>query len=255
MNYKIETITKDNLEQHPQVICYINPKHESYNIKQEWIKQRLKEGLVIKLLYPENEKKAQGFIEYIPGENAFRAVSAKGYMFIHCIWVYSNAYKNKGIGSALINECVKDAEASAMKGVAVVSSSGAFMAKSALFRKNGFTVAETSPPGYELLVKQLKPAPLPRFNDWQSALKSFHGLHIIYTRQCPWVARFVSELDSFVKEKGLSITITELKTPAEAQLAPSPYATFNLVRDGRLLADHYISMTRFRNILAKEKLI
>lgn len=253
--YKIVQVTPDNLKEHPQAICYINPKHESYNLKAEWLKQRQKEGLVIKLLYPEGEKKAQGLIEYTRGENAWRAVSAPGYMFIHCIWVYSNEYKGKGLGKVLLNDCIKDAEKQSLNGVAVLVSNDAFMAKSALFRKNGFTVADNAKPGFELLVKQFGDAPLPKFNDWQSSLKTFQGLQIVYTKQCPWVARFVSELESYTKEKGLKLTITELKTPAEAQAAPSPYTTFNLINNGKLLADHYISMTRFNNILKKEKLI
>lgn len=255
MQYRIVTIDKDNLSQHPQAICFINPKQKSFPLKIEWIKQHLKNGLVIKLLYPEGERRAQGFIEYISGENAYRAVSAQGYLFIHCIFVYSAKYKNKGIGTILINDCLKEAASQSLDGVAVMCSGDAFMAKPELFTKNGFIVADKTGPDFSLLVKQIRKAPLPQFNDWKTALKSYQGLHIIYSRQCPWVARFVAELDSFVKEKGLKLTVTELKTPAEAQAAPSPYATFILINEGRILADHYISMTRFNNILKKEKLI
>jgi hypothetical protein len=49
--------------------------------------------------------------------------------------------------------------------------------------------------------------------------------------------------------------ITELKTPADAQNAPSLYSVFNLINNGKLLADRYISLTRFNNILKKEKII
>ena len=56
MNYKIIEITKDNLKEYTDCICFINPKNEYYNLKIEWIKERLKEGLKIKLLFLENEK-------------------------------------------------------------------------------------------------------------------------------------------------------------------------------------------------------
>jgi hypothetical protein len=255
LKHEIVTITEENLMEHPQAICYINPKHPSYTLKIDWLKQRLKEGLVIKLLYAENEKRPQGYIEYIPGERAWRAVYAAGYMFIHCIWVYANAYKNQGIGSLLVSEVLKDAAVKNMNGAAVVSSESAFMAKANLFKKNGFLVMDAAPPGYKLLVKQLKPSIPPAFMDWDKHLQSYKGLHIVYSNQCPWVARFVSELGTFTQSKGLKIHITELKTANQAQQAPSPYATFNLVHNGKLLADHYISMTRFQNILKKEKLI
>jgi ribosomal protein S18 acetylase RimI-like enzyme len=254
-NYKIITITEENLAEHPQAICYINPKHPSYGIKIDWLKQRLKEGLVIKLLYAENEKKPQGYIEYVPGQRAWRAVYAPDYLFIHCIWVYANAYKNKGIGSIMVGEVLKDAAAKNLNGAAVVSSEGAFMAKANLFKKNGFLVMDAAPPGYKLLVKQLRPSIPPAFMDWQKQLQTYHGLHIVYSNQCPWVARFVSEVGSFANSKGLKLHITELKSAGQAQQAPSPYATFNLIHNGKLLADHYISMTRFSNILTKEKLI
>lgn len=253
MRYTLVQIDKDNYKQHTQFICYINPKNASYHLKVDWFLQRLEEGLTIRLLYPEGEKKPQGFIEYVPGEYAWRGVSAAGYMLIHCIWIYSNAWKNRGIGTALLQECCQDATAKGMNGVAVLSGADSFLAKPTIFTKNGFAEVETAATGHVLLAKQLKSGALPRLNDWQSELMKYQGWHIVYTRQCPWVARFVSELDDFLKEKGVALTITELTTPAQAQHAPSPYATFNLIHDGKLLADHYISMTRFGNILMKAK--
>ena len=65
--------------------CFLNPKNEGYQIKLEWLKKRFAEGLTIKVLYAEEEQKVVGFIEYVPGEKAWRAVDAKGYLFIHCI--------------------------------------------------------------------------------------------------------------------------------------------------------------------------
>ena len=52
--------------------------------------------------------------------------------------------------------------------------------------------------------------------------------------------------------KGLELKVTELENAEQAQNAPSIYATFNLVSDGKLLADHYISSTRFLNVINKE---
>jgi len=43
-----------------------------------------------------------------------------------------------------------------------------------------------------------------------------------------------------------------LKNAKGAQDAPSIYATFNVVYDGKLLVDHYISSKRFLNIINKE---
>jgi hypothetical protein len=50
----------------------------------------------------------------------------------------------------------------------------------------------------------------------------------------------------------MELNITELETAEQAQNAPSIYSVFNLVYDGKLLVDHYISNTRFLNIIKKE---
>jgi len=47
----------------------------------------------------------------------------------------------------------------------------------------------------------------------------------------------------------MNARVKELRTCKQAQSAPSPYGIFNIVYDGRLIADHPISKTRFRNII------
>lgn len=252
---EIVTIDVNNLAQHPGAVCFINPKNTSFPLKLEWLKQRFKEGLRIKLLYTEDKKKVAGFIEFVPGEFAWRAVSAKGYMFIHCIWIYPNANKNKGFGTQLINECIDDAKRNNCNGVAVVTSKNAFMANKNLFQKSGFQEIADDGTGNELLVLAFNNGPLPVINEWKKQLAKNQGLHIVYSKQCPWVARLVEEIiQSGIAEK-LDLKIAELRTPADAQNAPSLYSVFNLIYNGKLLADRYISITRLRNILKKEKLI
>jgi hypothetical protein len=245
----IVEVTPENIAEHPQVICFINPKHESYHLKVDWLKKRFEEGLKIKMLYLNQNKKASGFIEYVPGEFAWRAVDAKGYMFIHCIWTYGKKDQNKGLGKYLIREVEKDAKKT--NGVAVITSDKAFMATKEIFLKTGFEIVEESGKD-QLLVKSFKKAQLPKFMNWQDELKKYQGLHILYSKQCPWVARSIEEFQAIIKERGLSINLVELKTAKEAQVAPSVYSVFNLIHNGKILADRYISATRLKNILNKE---
>ncbi len=242
---------KDKISEYPPK-CFLNQKNEGYQIKLEWLKKRFSEGLKIKQLYSEEERKCIGFIEYIPGEYAWRAVDAEGYIFIHCLWISPNNYKSKGYGSLLIKECIKDAEKEGKYGVAVVTSEGAFMAGKDLFLKNGFESVASAKPSFELMIKTLKKGPLPKFRNWKRQLSKYDGLNIIYSNQCPWVARSIKELDEIAKENDLDLKVTELKNAEEAQNAPSIYATFNLVYNGKLLADHYISSRRLLNIINKE---
>jgi ribosomal protein S18 acetylase RimI-like enzyme len=120
-NLEIVTVDADNISKY-EPTCFLNPKNEGYQIKREWLKKRFAEGMKIKLLYVEGEKKPVGYIEYVPGEYAWRAVDAKGYMFIHCIWISKNKYKEMGYGSQLIEEAIKDAKSSNMNGVAGMQS-------------------------------------------------------------------------------------------------------------------------------------
>jgi hypothetical protein len=163
--------------------------------------------------------------------------------------------KNKGLGSMLVSDCIEDAKSNNYNGVAVVTSSKSFMADKELFLKNGFSLAETDGTGNDLLVYKLKDGPAPVINDFNKQLNRYQGLHILYSKQCPWVARLIEEIKETGMAKQLDLQITELTTPEEAQQAPSLYSAFNLIFNGKLLADRYISLTRFNNILKKEKLI
>ena len=89
-----------------------------------------------------------------------------------------------------------------------------------------------------MLVKQLRKAAEPKFKDCEKQLSRYEGLRIVYSNQCPWVDRFISELAGTIKGKDLKIDVVELKTPEQAQEAPSVYGVFNLVNGRKLLADH-----------------
>ncbi|GAG87800.1 unnamed protein product, partial [marine sediment metagenome] len=68
-------------------VCgYKDSKKAGYTEKIEWLKDRYKEGMKIKILYSEIDG-THGMIEYIPGKYCWRPVEASGYMFIHCIFV------------------------------------------------------------------------------------------------------------------------------------------------------------------------
>jgi len=232
-----------------------NIKREGYAEKLAWLKDRFSEGLKIKTLYSAKNG-AQGMIEYVPGEYCWRPVEAGGYMFIHCIWAgYRRAYKGKGYGSLLIDECMDDAKNANMHGVAVVTRKGTFMAGKDLFLKKGFEVVDTAPPDFELLVKKWNDnAPAPRFKgEWEERLRRYGGgLTIIRADQCPYSVKNVREI-SETAEKAFRIkpNIINLENCEEAQNSPCAFGTFCIIYDGKVIADHPISNTRFTNIMNK----
>lgn len=80
---EILEVTAENVEKNG-FFCYMSKKKsEGYRRKLNWLKSRFAEGLRIKMLALPD----RGFIEYIPGERAWRAVHADGYLLIHCLWV------------------------------------------------------------------------------------------------------------------------------------------------------------------------
>lgn len=253
-SYEVITVNTNNLSDYPQAICFINPKHKYFNLKIDWLKKQFKKGLVIKLLKLKSTKKIIGFIEYLPGEEAWRAVNAIDYLFIHCLWVSPNKNRQHGLGTALIEEALKDAKKLKKSGVAVITSDGSFMAKKELFTKNGFEIVEEFN-NFQLLAKKFAAKNnSPKLLINQDKLKQYQGWHIIYSKQCPWVARFVEEVKPILQQKKIKMNIVEIDSAKAAQSAPGIYCVFNLIKDGQLLADRYISITRFLNIIKKEDL-
>jgi len=243
-----------NLEKLP--CCGVkNLAHEGRSRKNCWVKKYQKKGLRAKvLLTPDNRQ--CGYIEYLPGEYAWRGVDAAGYMFIHCVWTFFKQFQGRGEASSMIRACLSDARRAGMKGVAVIARESPWLAGARLFLKNGFEVVDAAPPDYQLLVRKLDPAAAnPTFKGgWEKKLKRYgQGLTILRSNQCPHIAKFASEIQQASEEAGLNPKVIELRTHRQAQNAPTPYAVFAVIHNGRLLADHQISRTRFRNILKKLK--
>ena len=248
-------VSPDNMYELP--CCGIkDTEHKGFKQKTNWLKTYFKKGFKAKVLLTEDNRQF-GYIEYLPGQFAWRGVEADGYMFIHCLWTFYKKYKGKGYGKLLIQSSLDDAKKEKMKGVAVVARKRPWLAKSDIFLKNGFKVVDTAPPDYELLVKKFnKNAPNPKFkSNWEGKLKKYsQGLTIIRADQCPHSAKFADDIADAAKNTyKLKTKIVELQTHQDAQNAPTPFAVFAIIYNGQILADHQISRKRFENIMNKIK--
>ncbi|MHC4727160.1 MAG: YoaP domain-containing protein [Planctomycetota bacterium] len=255
MAEKIQVIDINQNNFHELPICGIkDTEHEGRIRKTNWLKTYFKKGLKAKLLLTEKNMQF-GYIEYLPGQYVWRGVEADGYIFIHCIWTHLKKYQKKGYGGLLIKACIDDAKKAKNKGVAVVTRQKPWLANSQIFLKNGFTVIDSAPPDYELLVKKFnKSAPNPKFkNNWDKKLKKYDkGLTVIIANQCPYTIRHANKIIDMARKKyKLKPQIVEISTYRQAQNAPTPYAAFTIIYNGQLLTDHQISATRFRNIMNK----
>ena len=248
--YEVVETNADNI-----VACsfcgYKGGKNEGHRRKSDWLKKRYAEGLRFKVLRS-REFGDIGMIEYAPGSHAWRPIEAEGYLVIHCLMV-NGKHKGKGLGAVLLDSCLSDAKKSKCRGVAVVTSSGSFMAGSGLFLKAGLVSVESCPP-YELLVKKFKKAaPNPRFIvERERVLKRYNkGLTILAADQCPMVPKWVEEIAEAATALGLEPTVVRVKNAKASRELPTPYGMFSILYDGLLIAERPVSARRFTNIMSK----
>lgn len=233
--------------------CIKNQKRPEFELKRKWFEKSNSEGLRIKILHNHTGKQI-GYIEYVPAQKAWRPVKADDFMFIQCLFIYGKKEKNIGNGSLLVKECEKEAKRKGMKGVCTLTSNGTFMADKRLFLKNGYTEI-ASLEHFELLVKKYdEAAKNPELIDWTKTRDQYVGWHLIYADQCPWHDKSVNDLKPIALENGIDLHVKRITSSREAKQAPSGYGVYSLIHDGKLLADHYISGTRFKNILMKESI-
>ena len=219
--------------------CYMSKRNSpGYQQKSNWLQARFHEGMRIKIL----KLPDRGFIEYIPGEYAWRAVDASGYMFIHCIWVVGKS-KGKGFAQKLLEICLKDAEESGYNGVAILTSRGNWLVDKKLFIANKFEEVDTAQPSFHLLVRKFGPGPNPRFTGgWDNKCKKYgKGLTVIRTEQCPYIEDGANMVTEFARSHQIPSRVVTLKS-AEAirKKAASPYGVFSVVYNGKLLSYHYL---------------
>lgn len=208
--------------------------------KLDWASERFSEGLGIDILY--DDGRSVGFVEYAPGEHAWRAVDADGYTFVHCIWVVGRA-KGKGYGTRLLERVEAAAVRQARRGVAMVVSSGNWLADGMLLAKHGYTVVDEAPPAFRLMAKSFGDAPGPRFpTDWEARAAAFgEGLTIVTTDQCPYLDDAEQAIVSGATAAGVPPSIVRLESAAEVQQrSPSAFGVFGVVLDGELLTYHYL---------------
>jgi len=236
-----------------------NPNNLGYRRKANWLKKHYAEGLRYKVLRSETSGDV-GMIEYAPGNHAWRPVDAEGYLVIHCLMVIGKN-QGQGLGSLLLDSCLRDAKRSKCLGVAVVTSSDSLMAGSDLFLKAGFVLvdrilvsSEASAAPYELLVKKLDTAaPDPRFIVERERVCQQYGtgLTILAADQCPYVAKSAERIAEAARTLGLEPRVVRVASAKASRELPTPYGVFSILYNGELITHRPISATRFMSIMRR----
>ncbi len=228
--------------------CYMSkPKSAGYQHKHDWLGSRFQEGLRIRMI----RDGGRGFIEYIPGEYAWRPVNAERYMFIHCIWIVGQT-KGRGHGRLLLEHCLKDARKAGLDGVAMVTSEETWLVGKDFLLNNGFQSVDNAPPSFELLVKKFRDSPSPTFTgQWDRKMKRLgKGLTIVRSDQCPYIEASVNMMRATAKEHGIPSRVVELRSAEDVRkITPSAYGVFSVVLNGRLVSYHPMGKTGFLQAL------
>ena len=144
-------ITEDNIDGE-HICCAMSGKQSL--VKKEWLRQRFAEELV----FYRSRERGKCFIEYIPAEYAWLPIQAEGYLYINCLWV-SGSMKGHGYSNDLLAECIRDAKAQGRKGLCTLSAQGRkreFLSDPKYLAHKGFTTADTSACGIELLLSPVQ---------------------------------------------------------------------------------------------------
>lgn len=246
------SVTKDNLEQEHICCAISNNKDVQVSSKKAWLKERFEDGLV----FLKSAERGKCFIEYIPAENAWVPLVARGYMYIDCFWV-SGALKGHGYSNDLLNMCIKDSKAKGKAGLCVLSSDQKrpFLSDPKHLKYKGFQVADRSDVGVNLMYLPFDDqSEAPQFTSGarHPSIKET-GYVLYYTSQCPFNAKYVPILQSVAAENSVPFKAIHIESKEQAQAAPSPCTTYALFYDGKFVTNEELSDKKFLKMIEEHR--
>ena len=108
----------------------------------------------------------------------------------------------------------------------------AWLSDSAFAKKYGFTVADTSDSGYELLALSFDGS-APRFTSSAKAPSvPASGFTAYYTMQCPFIPARLELIKSFCEKRDIPLTLFHVDTLEKAKSLPCPFNNWALFYNG-----------------------
>jgi len=248
-------ITHENLESEHICCAIANDKDCQVISKKSWLKERLDEGLV----FLKCNVRGKCFIEYIPAEYAWAPIEADGYMYIDCLWI-SGKFKGQGFSNLLLDECINDSKSKGKKGLVILSAKKkmGYLADPKYLKYKGFQSADAVSPYFELMYLPLsETADKPYFKShikMTNRKDKENGFILYYTSQCPFTAKYVPILEDIAKSKNIDFQAVHLDTTQLAQNAPSPFTTFSLFYNGKLITHEILTDKKFEKLLEEKVL-
>jgi len=237
------------------ICCAISDKkgEGGATAKKVWMKDRFVEGLVFKKL----NVRGKVFIEYIPAEQAWCPLIAKGYMFINCFWI-SGQFKGQGYANLLLEECISDAKTQGKIGLVVLSSQSKmpFLSDPAYLKYKGFQVCDTVKPYYELLALPFyAQVEKPTFKECcRQGEIEYKGIVLYYSAQCPHTEKHATLIKEIARARGVAFTLIKYQTKEQAQNGPAPFTTYSLFFNGVFVTNEILSEKKFIKFLDRIEL-
>lgn len=250
MKYKTLTTININSE---HICCSISQKKGEFGVdlKKEWLKERMKDGLVFTKL----DERGKVFIEYIPAEKAYVPIKANNYMYINCFWV-SGKFKGNGFATELLDGCIKDAKEKGKSGLVVLSSKTKkpFLSDPKFLKYKGFKVCDKSEPFFELLYLPFEESEVPSFyeNAKFGKLKSNKNV-LYYTNQCPHTDKYTKLIKKIAFENKFELEVINLNTLKLAKSAPCPFTTYSLYLNGIFVTNETLTEKKFLELIKNFK--
>jgi GNAT superfamily N-acetyltransferase len=242
------TLDATSVDEHHLCCALGDPKHEAgVARKRAWLKERFAEGLVFRKL----DVRGKVFIEYAPGEVAWRPVVAPGWFVVHCLWV-SGRYAGQGYATALVDDALDHAARTGRHGLVIASGATKrpFLSDPAWLTRHGFTAVDRAgqwrlwarPVGGEMpdgVAPRLADSVHEAVSTGPAASSAAPGRFVArYDDQCPFNEHWSQEVVASLQRRGQDAVRVHVDTCVEAQRSPSPLGTYGLERDGRLVCLH-----------------
>jgi GNAT superfamily N-acetyltransferase len=233
------TVTAETVDEHGFFCKMSARKSAAWVAKRDWLLARFEDGLQLRLL-GDGER---GFIEFMPGAKSWRAIDgAQDFAVIHCLWVVGKS-KGQGHARALLDSAEAWAEAQGFRGMAALTSHGNWLISPGLLEHRGYTCVDRAEHGFELLVKTFRGGAMPRLSGgWDAKAEACGpGLTVLRSAQCPYLEDAADHARRAAEKRGLAFHDRVIETADELRsLSPSPYGTYALVLDGKLISYHYL---------------
>ncbi|GKY88869.1 GNAT family N-acetyltransferase [Sinisalibacter aestuarii] len=235
----IITVTAETVDDYGFFCKMSARKSPAWQAKRAWLLNRFAEGLQLRLL-GEGER---GFIEFMPGAKCWRAIDdAEDYMVIHCLWVVG-ASKGQGHAGALLDTAETWAREAGFRGIAALTGSGNWLISPGVLEHRGYTCIDRAEHGFQLTAKTFESGTVPHLSGgWHTKAEACEpGLTVLRSAQCPYLEDAAMHASRAADRLGLAFHDRVIETADDLRrLSPSPYGTYALVHDGRLVSYHYL---------------